>query len=238
LIYQRLKSQTGFIALQMLPVILIVMGLAFSFAFLGFAAQMKTQFRSTCTTETIDLQKTIINYEKKLFWLNPASSALRKALQIAEAAALVPATAAQALQAIESIKKAQDFLDKTQKTLIKAANLHIQTKNIQLIYKLNKNAYDTNKNVSDLLRSFFIVHPTNSPSLAVKPDKDEIAPNYELVDDYKDRQMVAYKWQLFFFTKADAQNILETRNSFQLECGATADKDENTWSVEIKKDKS
>ena len=228
----------------MLPAILIVMGLAFSFAFLGFAAQMKTQFRSTCTTETIDLQKTIISYEKKLFWLNPVSTTLRLDLIAAKvelgiALASDNATAAaKALEKIEEIKEKQNQLDKAQKALIQAANLYIKTKNAQIIYQLNKNGYDTNKNPSALLTSFFVVRPTNSPWLAVKPDKDEIAPNYELVDDYKDRQMVAYKWQLFFFTKADAQNILETRNSFQLECGATADKDEDTWSVEIKKDKS
>lgn len=227
----------------MLQVLMAFFVIVFSFLFLSFVAQAKMQFHSVALQESIDLQKKIIKAEKMLFDMNLLSTTLRlklaadaTLLSLASIAMDLPEMIRLGAEIAQTIKK-QKQLDKVQKTLINTTNAFIKIKVAQLTYQLNSNAYSFEKNWSHFLTAFFAITPTNIPTMAVQADTSAgWGPNYGLTKNYKQQQMVAFKWHLFFFTKDDAQKFLDTKNYFELSAGATANKGD-TWSVEIKKDK-
>ncbi|MBC7464687.1 MAG: hypothetical protein H7256_01730 [Bdellovibrio sp.] len=225
----------------MIFVLMALLIIVFSFAFLSFVAQSKMQFRTACTNDSIELQKKIIVAEKTLFALNPVSTALKIAYHILELERLAALANPELLPIIEAkiqqVTAARQALDKSQKAIIRAAELIIKVEIARSTVAMNKTAYETRDRWSYFLQSVFIVKPDRIPKFAVQPDSDDIASNYGLTKGYKQEQMVAYNWQLLFFTKNDVQQVLESRGLFEMACGATADKDDKKWLVEIRKDK-
>lgn len=225
----------------MIPVLIALLGIVFSFAFLSFVAQSKMQFRTQCTTESIDLQKKIINSERMLFALNPISTTLKiiyQALELARIAAMGYPLALPPIEAaIRQVTAIRQALDKLQKVIIKGADILINAETARITFAMNANAYETRDRWSYFLNSFFFVKPEGIPKFAVESDSDDVFPNYGLTKDYKRQQMVAYNWHLLFSTKSEPQQVLESRGLFEMACGATADKGDKKWLVEIRKDK-
>lgn len=199
------------------------------------------EFRSTCLTESITLQKKIIKAEKLLFSFNKYSTALSTERKALEAALLVdsiaPPAAAATKAAIEAIKLLQNILDKTQTVLIESTNVIINIEKTRITYSLNKNAQNSRSQWSQYLNSLFVVTPKGSTKMSVEAKSSDVAPNYGLTNDYKEAQTVAFNWHLAFYTNNDSQRFVDSSNAFELSCGTTAEKENDTWSVEIKKDK-
>lgn len=199
------------------------------------------QFRTVALKESIDLQKKIIEAEQALFDLNSYSTFLSVSLDINRAllvfSVLAPPEMAEIEKIIQELEEAQQTLDKTQKGIIKATNALIKVEKARILYKLNKDGYDQRQQWSYFLNALCYVTFEGDTVMAVEPDDpSEVAPNYGLTKNYKQQQMVAFKWHLLFSTKDEAQRFLDTTNNFELSVGATANKGE-TWSVEIKKDR-
>lgn len=221
----------------MLLFLSLFMSLVFCFGFLAFVAQAKMQFRRTCYTQSIELQKNIIATEKKLFALNPLSTALQLQydLKIAEAGVsflLVPVVAE--LLAEAAVIRARQFqLDRLQRGLIFSGQILIAAKTSQIQSQMIGESNNLSRIWSFFLRTVFPIKPLHVARVSVRARASGIAPNYELKPNYKDEQKVAFVWQLQYSTKLEHQSLVNSKNSFELQCQATPLKKENTWSVEI-----
>ena len=214
--------------------------MAFSFYFI----QVKVQLRASCLSQGLEIEKKLIRSEKKLFELNGLSTLLRTQLlqsYILIAAATASenyAEAAKLLIEIQNIKSKQRQLDQTQKLIINTANAMATLELTNLQGKIQKNSLEKSSIWNFYLKNLFNFQLLKIPKLAVHPDSDDIAPNYELDSDYKQTQKVAYVSQLFFNTRSEAQKVLLSNTLYTSVCELVPDKNEGEkWRIEISMDK-
>lgn len=235
------RKKNGYVTLQFIQILSAFFILVFTFVFLSFVGQTKMEFRSACLSESIALQKKIIKSEKLLFSFNKYSTFLsteRKALEAAQLAGIIFLPLGVCVEtALKATKLLQQALDKAQKALIQSTNALINLEKVRIAYELNKNAQNSRSQWSQYLSSLFVVTWKGSTKMSVEAKSSDIAPNYGLTSDYKEAQTVAFNWHLAFYTNNDSQRLVDSKNAFELSCGTTAEKENDTWSVEIKKDK-
>jgi hypothetical protein len=216
--------------------------IVFCFTFLSFVAQVKTQFRSACLDDSISLQRQIIQAEKELFALNSLSTTLRISEKDTRAAAIAasetPPVAAKLWEQVEQINQSRQALDKVQKGIIQATDLHIKIEKMRLLLKYNSDAYKMTRQWDQYLLTLIVVRPDGDTKMAVKAETSDLAPNYGLTDHYKREQTVAYKWQLRMATQNNEQHFVQSANTFELFCGTNPNQEDEKWSIEITKDKS
>ncbi len=241
--YRSLKNCKGSAAVFMLTIIPIFFLLGFTFALSGFYIQLKSRVRKTCIEDSIQIQRNIILSEKELFALNALSTTLRVQL-IAEHAELAlqiyaenPIGIAKANYQINSIRLQQQNLDRLQKGMIRAAEVQARLATESMLGRIRSHFVEMG-----LFWKFYItitesVQLWQSPEIAVRPDIDETAPNYELKQDYKSKQQLVLFWQHYFRTNNQAQKLLESDARTEMTCGAGPSKKGEKWSVEIKGDK-
>ncbi len=217
------------------------MVLLFSFSFISFVAQAKAQFRSTCLTESINLQKKIIEFEKKLFLLNPLSTLLDQQLKLAylqlAAVPASPALAAKIWIEIARINAQQLKLDRTQRGIIFVANSVIAADLILTKSKIISKTHDLSQIWAVYIETIFSVDSFRT-EMAVRPLRSGMAPNYELKPSYKALQTVAFNWHFSYFTKVESQTLVASQNEFLLSCGIQPERRESRWELEIQKDRS
>ena len=108
-----------------------------------------------------------------------------------------------------------------------------------LTYKLNQESNSLYKERwTQFLNAFYLIQPLVNTTMAVQAESSDLAPNYGLKKDYKQLQMVAYKWHLRLSTRSQQQRIVESANSYEQICAVTANKGDLKWSIEIAKGKS
>jgi hypothetical protein len=170
---------------------------------------------------------------------------LSTTLRIGEATARIAAEAGSATPAapalwaaVDVIHAQREVLDKVQKGIIQAVNIYIQIEKTRLLLKFNSAGHSMTSQWSQYLNAFIIVRPDGDTKMAVKAETSDLAPNYGLTQGYKREQTVAYKWQLKMATRNDSQQFVKSTNQFELFCGTNPNQEENTWSIEITKDKS
>ena len=195
------------------------------------------QFRTTCLKESVEMQKEIISIEKKLFSLNPLSTALQLDYDLTIAASevtgiLVPIAAALRAKAA-LIKVEQVQLDLVQRGLIQTAEVMVALNTSKVEMKMLQDSSKLSRAWSLFLRSFYVIRPSHIAQVSVRASTSGVAPNYELTTNYKQDQKVAFKWQLKYSTRAESQTLLKSENSFELECQATPLEKGNSWSIEI-----
>ena len=138
--FKLINSQLGFCTVQSFLFIGLFATLTLCFGFLGFIAQAKMQFRSTCLHESIEIQRQIILFEKKLFALNPLSTSLQLDYDITIAASEVAEIAvpvAIALKAKAALIRAEQIqLDVVQNGLIKVAEAMVALQTSKLEMKM------------------------------------------------------------------------------------------------------
>ena len=221
-------------------VLSILMTILFSFSFLSFISKAKISFRSECLKETINLQKKLIQAEKKLFFFNfPARTLEIRLLKASAIAVAVPGTPAgiAALAEVTAIQLEQLRLDKVQKVIIFTATLEAQAETLRIQRKLTQMSHSLGKVWSFYIRTLFVVSPAQITEMAVQPLRFGFAPTYELKPQYKRLQAVAFNWQFQYWTKSESQDLFQSSNSFQLSCGTEPERNGEVWTVEIQKDK-
>lgn len=238
-----LKDQTGSVSVLMLSVVPLVFLIVLCFTFTGYLIQIKSRVRSTCVIQSIEIQKNVILAERTLFALNPLSTSLRLQLIMANlelAASIVPpnpAAFASATTRINSIKYQQQQLDRLQKATINFAKLKAKADTLKLVANLHQHFHESGSVWSHFLTATNSLQVKNHISISVKPDIEEVAPNYELTSNYKSTQALVLTWQHLFRTKEQAQKLLNTTNSFDFSCGSSPHKKGDKWHIEIKGDK-
>ena len=197
------------------------------------------QYRTTCLTESIKLQKKIIAAEKNLFSLNPLSTALQVKYDLTLTEILAALTisnyplAAKLKADLIKIQTDQSRLDHAQKTIIATARLAISAETLQIEKVLKAQSLQLSQKWSFFLLSFFTVRPSHFAQMSVQAKTSGIAPNYELKDNYKQNQAVAFVWQMKYFTKTEQQQLVKSKNNFEMSCEAKPSQSEDRWSIEI-----
>jgi hypothetical protein len=233
----------GFATITVMLFLPLLILLGFAMGFTGYLIQYKTRMRSTCLHDGIELQKNLIRNEENLFRLNSFALSLRLALRAAyvELAAAIasenPAWIAEIEVKIADIKSAQAKLDRTQKTLIKIAEIDLQLRTEKLTWNLSSESEQMQSIWNFYLTSFTWLQRTNTPELAVEPDSPDPGPVYELKKDYVQHQRVAYEWQHRVQTKTEAQAALSSENSIVMNCAVSAKKEKGLWNILIDADK-
>lgn len=206
-----------------------------TFAFISFLAEAKTQFRKSCLTESIQLQKEIIIAEKTLFALNPLSTALQLQfdLKLAELPFSFGPAYIKVAAELAKIEADQMKLDRSQRSLISSTNFLINLKLAAITTQMLQNSIVQSKRWQSFLMTFFTIYPERMARMSVRAISYGIAPNYELQDDYKRLQMVAFTWQMKYQTRRDAQTLVDAQPSFVMHCQAVPEERDEKWSIEI-----
>ncbi len=235
--------ESGFAAITLLLFLPLICLIIFSFAFVSHVIQYKTKTRTLCIQGSIAIEKNIAQAEENLFQLNPIATSLRSRLQIAliELAFAIatenPILAAEAEIKIQQIKIEQKNLDAAQKLIIFSASAHLKILTQKLIAELSDLSLRTASNWDFYLKCLGKVRLLRMPVLAVRPDSTDWAPVYELLPDYIALQKVAFNWQYLFHTRNDAQEVLKSRNEYELSCESSAKKESGKWKFLIAVDK-
>ena len=238
------KTEHGFFSIQFLFFISLISVTLMSYGYVFYAQKQKDLFRKTCYFDLVDIQKSLIKAEKKLFLLNPESSALRLRLKILYLE-LASATAAQnfALVAkigldIQTTIALQKKLDLLQKLIIHTAESMAKFQ----LYKLNSDLirqYQLEKKLwVGLLQESRNFKLKLNPVLAVRPDSlGGLAPNYELANDYQRLQRLQLSLQYQFSNRSESQTVLKTQQTYQFSCDVSFTRKDQIWDLNINQDK-
>ncbi len=244
----RKSNEFGFLSLYFIFFLTLLTGFVFSFGFLFYASQSKDIFRTSCVTTAVDLQKKLIQAEKKLFLLNAPSTALRlqRTATLAALAATPPPYNAPLLVELKVIETAQIRLDAYQKKLILSAQTMATAEYDALIVSANKNNYSLKNKWSAYLNIFSHISPAHSPIFSVRPDSiGGIAPNYELEHDYNAQQRLELIWQNWFTISENIQKNFNPKNflnqpltvRYGLNCRIEPERTNTAWDLKINVDR-
>ncbi|MBC7752640.1 MAG: hypothetical protein H7Z71_00270 [Moraxellaceae bacterium] len=238
------QTEKGFFSVQFLFFISLISVTLMSYGYVFYAQKQKDLFRKTCYFDLADIQKNLVQSEKKLFLLNPESSALRLRLKILYLE-LAFATAAQNYALVTKIGldiqttvALQKKLDLVQKLIIYTADSSAKFQ----LYKLNSDLirqYQFEKKIWDsLLQEKRNFNLKLNPVLAVRPDSlGGLAPNYELSDDYQRLQRLQLNLQYQFSNRRQGQTVLKTQQSYQFSCDVSFTRKDQLWDLNINQDK-
>lgn len=234
----------GFTSIIFLFFLSLTVFLVFSYAFISYVQKQKGIFKKFCYGDLAQIQKETVQYEKNLFRLNPLSSFYRTyliALKANYAAAIAsqnyPLASQLHLEIIETERK-QEQLDVTQKKIISSAQLNL---------KSNLNTLKYNIESRTVLESFIWLHIlkqtqnyelSQNAIIAVQPDSiGGIAPNYELQNQYNQKQQLRLNLQISFKNKDDIKTIISTEQSFENNCNISFEKRDEEWFLKINQGK-
>lgn len=239
-----LQKETGFFSVHFVLFFLLMTSFVLVQGYLLHAGSLKDKFRQTCLTEAVDIERTLIQMEKRLFKLNTVSTALRlqiAALKVGIIAAVATYNAplvARLTQQLHNAYKQQDLLDSAQKALIRFANLQAQAQYLRLFAKTNQNLFQQTSAWSEFLLSFSLMRPSKLPRLSVKPDSiGGKGPNYELENNYKTIQRVELFWNSHLINIKTALLASSKVIRYSMRCQIEAQKKDDTWVLEISLDK-
>lgn len=203
-----LNSQKGFamvLALSLLPLLLAA---GFAFLFSGHLLKNWMQSLHICRTELLKTQSQAKSSLDRLLALNKLATSLRAQLlaaRIQRAAAIAAQNyplAAQALARIFAIQAQQRTLDLAQKKLILMANFQMSSGLRRVISRLHTQDAN-NLTRSTALFEFRIDSIRTFPkTLAVHPDSPDVAPVYELNNDFSQSQGLSVSWNSRFKTNS------------------------------------
>lgn len=238
------KSETGFFSIQFLFFISLISVIMISYGYVFYAQKQKDNFRKVCYFDLVDIQKNLVLHEKKLFLLNPESTALRLRLNILYVK-LAVATATQnyplATQLsldIQNTISLQKKLDTLQKQIVLQANYSATTKLAELNAELRGLYQKEKKMWISLVQENRHYSLKLNPLLAVKPDSQGgLAPNYELADNYQRLQELRLDLQYQFTNQRNSQNLFQTQQKFQFSCRVSFTKKDQQWDLKINQDR-
>jgi hypothetical protein len=231
-----LKQQNGFAATVFLTILPALLAGLFFLLFSQYYLKNWTQSLYTCRSELLDTQAAVRKNLEQLMALNPEVRALRIAFHAAEVelaaatAAEDPAGIAEAERQIEQIKKQQRQIDARQKYYIQTSNLKMAG-GVQKVIHLLRGQDQWNQSHMPNILSFRI--RSISPKLAllaVKPDIPDVAPVYELKNDFTQEQELRVSWISEFQTQSGERfQWLSNHHKINQSCGASLKDQGNTF---------
>lgn len=219
--------------LSVLPVILA--GLLF-LLFSQYYLKNWMQSLHICRTELLRTQASVSKTLEKLMALNKTAIALRIELIAAKAelasaiASENPALVLKAWRKLRAVQRQQKLLDQEQKFLIWTANANMLKGTQKVSQKLRLQDQKNQSTISNLF-SYRIHSILSQPNqLAVKPDKPDTAPVYELENDFTRKQALHVSWiSEFETTSKGASQWLSNHHRKNQSCSASLEEDGTSY---------
>ncbi|MGZ5279960.1 MAG: hypothetical protein ACXWC9_08460 [Pseudobdellovibrionaceae bacterium] len=239
-----LRKQNGFASTIFLSILPVLLAGLFFLLFSQYYLKNWMQSLHICRTELLETQSSVGKTLEKLMALNAEARALRVALQAAFAefatgiATSNPALIAKANRDIAQIKRLQKKLDVIQKSYIWDSNAKMLS-GIQKVARSLRSQDQWNQAHLPDLFSFRIHRIKTSPKvLAVKPDRPEIAPVYELQNDFTDQQSLNVSWTSEFQTRSkETIRWLSNHHHFKQSCSASLKEKGRSFPPTLSEDK-
>lgn len=239
-----LRRQDGFAATVFLTILPVILAGLFFLLFSQYFKKNWMQSLYICRSELLQTQTATGQHLKKLMALNAQARFLRVALNFAYAelaagyATENPILIARAQQEIQRIKAQQKRLDVQQKTIIFAANTTMMS-GVQKVASLLHRQNQWNQARMPDTFSYQIRSISPAPKLlAVKPDRPEIAPVYELKNDFTQEQALRVSWTSAFQTRSkETFRWLSNRHQIKQSCSASLKESGSSYPSTLIEDK-
>jgi len=241
-----LRRQNGFASTIFLSILPVLLAGLFFLLFSQYYLKNWMQSLHICRTKLLETQASVGKTLEKLMALNSEARALRIALQVAYAelatgiATENPGLIAKATRDIARIKRLQKNLDLLQKSHIWAGN----TEMLSGIQKVARNLRTQDQWNRAHLPDFFTfrIHRimTFPKVLAVKPDRPEIAPVYELQNDFTHEQSLNVSWISEFQTQSKNRETLRwlsNHHNIKQSCSASLKSEGRSFPPTLSEDK-
>lgn len=239
-----MKNQQGFANIAFLSFLPILVISFLTLLFSQYLTKNWMQALHTCRTELLSTQNQVGKDLKRLMEMNKVAGSLRMALQAAyvELAAAIaaenPGWVAKVRWQIQQIKTQQKILDASQKTVIALANFKLNAGVYQVMQKIYKQNAENQARLPDFFR-FQIKNILPFPTLlAVRPDKADIAPVYELKQKFNEAQAIHVSWISYFQTtdKGPLKWLINSHSKEQY-CQVTLKPEGNNFLEVLKEDR-
>lgn len=205
-----LNNKKGSILALMLPFITLL-GILF-FGFTTGWSTLKQDFQASqiCRTELKAIQNQIGGQIKKLLALNSLATALRiqkKVLIVQLGSCLaIPATCDPTiLLRFQKVLEKQKKLDAVQKSIIENSRMQSQARLAATSFKISRL-----KRFFEFWKSHLIIKNLPKSKMAVTPGDLDLAPTYQLAENFIHEQKVAIKWRHFFFNRHTESTFLSS----------------------------
>lgn len=243
----QLKNEKGFIQIFLLSLLPIVLSGILVLLFSQFFLKNWMESVHICRTELLATQKATQDHLERLMDLNPMAKSLRIALKMAQIQLAIaiamtppnPALVAKAKAEIARIQQQRKQLELLQKSTILAANLEMARGVQSVVSKLRLQSQKLQSRLPDLFE--FRIHSIRPfpTTLAVRPDKPDIAPVYELQKPFTQKQALSVSWISEFKTKhAERYQWIQNRHKKKDGCSASLFSEAQDFSEGLVEDKS
>ncbi len=241
-----LEGQKGFALLFLLSFLPVVVAGILILYFSQLLTSNWMQASHICRTELLKVQKVAGSRISELLKLNPQARLLRRLktqaqLELATAIALQnPAMIAKANSDLIRIKTLQSNLDLAQRFIVERANLEM-TLGLQKAAGFIRRQSQVMQSRNPRFIQFEIRSVrTVSQSLAVYPDRTDIAPVYELKEPFQETQALSVSWIAQFQTvSTGGASWIRNQHHKQGACAASlTTRDKMTFSEVLTGDRS
>lgn len=221
------------LALSLIPILL-----AAGFAFLFSSHLLKNWMQSLhiCRTELLKTQSEAKESLDRLLALNKLATSLRLQLQFARIQRLAALAshnyplAAQALARILAIQSQQRTLDQIQKKIILMANYQMSSGLFKVVSRLRAQDAENLMRATPIFKFRIDSIRTFPKTLAVHPDLPDVAPVYELDNDFSRSQGLSVSWNSRFETNSNkGPRWIQNQHSKKDHCAVSLEKQNGTF---------
>lgn len=242
---RQLKNEKGFAYLLLISLLPVILSAGFFLLFSQFLQKNWMQALHTCRAELLQTQKRTGQHLDHLLKLNWQVKALRASMIKAQAELAYAAItfngplAAKATAEIARIRRLQQGIDKIQKGLILMANFEMSSGSARIMSRLKTQSLELQSRLPEFF-SFRIHSIRAAPvKLAVKPDSSDVAPVYELLPQFSEKQALTISWiSEFHSSSTKGSQWLVNQHQKKDSCSATLKEEKSKFSEILKEDKS
>jgi hypothetical protein len=239
-----MRSQKGFAAVYLLCFVPLLLALLFAVYMYFTYSDSHLELTQSCLVEQIETQEKVKRSLKTLLSLNPKAIRLKAQYETAvlhmRAAAASGNTAAftAAQLRVSYIWNQRMLLDLQQKSIINSANFYLQSQQSQLFLKLQREAL-ARKNKFGFFAQTDVKDLKFKPvKLAVVPASKDIAPVYQLSENFIEDQALEVTWILKLKARPPVSLFLPVETSSPQSCSTTINNKEDSWPTVTREVKS
>jgi hypothetical protein len=239
-----LREQNGFASIAFLAILpALLAGLLF-FLYSQYFLKNWMQSLYICRTELLETQSQTSHQLQSLMALNVQATRLRFELHMAEVelamaiASENPPAVATAQAKINRIKHQQRLLDQRQRRIIASAD-QTMARGLREVEKSLRQQDRWNQQHMPSMFSFKIHRVRSYPKkLAVRPDRPDVAPVYELESDFTRAQALNVSWTSEFQTKSrETFQWIKNRHKKNQSCTASLKEDGLSYQEVLSEDR-
>lgn len=217
--------------------------IALGYAFYTFSGLIKydLQLKHICRAQGLQAMESVGDHLQKLLQLNNHAASLRNQYITAKtklALALAtenPIAIAAAELRLQKIELQRLTLDTKQKLIIAHANRVLSVESQKIRINLSEQAIKHQGRWHKFLEVKTRFKKIAINQLSVAPDRTDIAPLYNTVNNFADQQAMVFSWQILFSAQEQLKNFLQTKGQLQRTCAITLEEVEKMWHAKLHK---